>query len=84
MNCCENNQLTVNIKKSKLVLFGTKVMLRNSRHINMYMGAEKLQYVNDNMYSGITLDNKFIFELHGNECCRHVIHNNYILSKIRR
>ena len=84
MNWCENNQLTVNIKKTKLVLFGTKEMLRNSRHIDMYMGAEKLQYVNDYMYLGIKLDNKFTFELHANECCRHVIHKNYILSKIRR
>ena len=84
MNWCENNQLTVNIKKTKLVLFGTKEMLCNSRHIDMYMGAEKLQYVNDYMYLGIKLDNKFTFKLHANECCRHVIHTNYILSKIRR
>ena len=42
MNWCGNNQLTVNIKKTKLVLFGTKEMLRNSRHIDMYMGTEKL------------------------------------------
>ena len=81
---CGNNQLTVNIKKTKLVLFGTKEMLRNSRHIDMYMGTEKLQYVNDYMYLGIKLDNKFTFELHANEWCRHVIHKNYILAKIRR
>ena len=36
------------------------------------------------MHLGIRLNNKFTFELHANECCRHVIHNNYILSKIRR
>ena len=59
-------------------------MLRNSRYIDMFMGAEKLQYVNDYMYLGIKLDNKFTFELHANECYRHVIHKNYILSKIRR
>ena len=84
MNWCESNQLTVNIKKTKLVLFGTKEMLRNSRHIDMFMDAQKLQYVNDYMYLGIKLDNKFTFELHANEYYRHVIHKNYILSKIRR
>ena len=84
MKWCDNNQLTVNIKKTKLVLFGTKEMLRNSRHIDMYMGTEKLQYVNDYMYLGIKLDNKFTFELHANECCRHGIHKIYILAKIRR
>ena len=84
MKWCDNNQLTVNIKKTKLVLFGTKEMLCNSRHIDMYMGTEKLHYVNDYMYLGIKLDNKFTFELHANECCRHVIHKNYILAKIRR
>ena len=38
----------------------------------------------DYMYLGIKLDSKFTFELHANECCRHVIHKNYILAKIRR
>ena len=84
MKWCDNNQLTVNIKKTKLILFGTREMLRNSRHIDMYMGTEKLQYVNDYMYLGTKLDSKFTFELHANECCRHVIHKNYILAKIRR
>ena len=83
MNWCGNNQLSVNIKKTKLVLFGNREMLRNSRHIDMYMGTEKLQYVNDYMYLGIKFDNTFTFELHANEC-RHVIHANYILAKIRR
>ena len=83
MKWCDNNQLTVNIKKTKLVLFGTREMSWNSRHIDMYMGTEKLQYVNDYMYLG-KLDSKFTFELHANECCRHVIHKNYISAEIRR
>ena len=81
---CERNQLTVNIKKTKPVLFGTKEMLRNSLHIDMYMGTDKFQYLNHLMYLGIKLDKKVRFELPANECCRHVIHKNYIQSKIRR
>ena len=84
MKWCDKNRLTINIKKTKLVLFGTREILHNSRHIDMYMGTGKLQYVNDYMYLGIKLDSKFTFELHANRCCRHVIHKNYILAKIRR
>ena len=44
---CEVNQLTVNIKKTKLALFGTKEMLKKALYIDMFMGDEKLQYVNN-------------------------------------
>ena len=81
---CNNNQLTVNIKKTKLMLFGTRGMLRGAQCHEMYLGDDKLQYVNDYVYLGIKLDSKFTFELHANECCRHVVHKNYTLSKIRR
>ena len=84
MNWCNNNQLTVNIKKTKLMVFGTKGMLKRAQYHEMYLGNDKLQYVNDYVYLGIKLDNKFTFELHANECCRHVVHKNYVLSKIRR
>ena len=84
MKWCNNNQLTINIKKTKLMVFGTKGMLKKAQYHEMYLGNDKLQYVNDYVYLGIKLDNKFTFELHANECCKHVVHKNYVLSKIRR
>ena len=84
MAWCNTNQLTVNIKKTKLMVFGTKYMLKRAQYHDMYLGNDKLQYVKDYVYLGIKLDNKFTFELHANVCCRHVGHKNFVLSKIRR
>ena len=78
------NKLTVNIKKTKLMLFGTKGMLKRAKYHDVFIGNEKLKYVNNFMYLGIKLDNLFTFEAHAKECCRQVAHKNVILSKIRR
>ena len=82
LDWCNQNQLTVNTKKNKIMLFGTKGMLKRAKYFDMYLGNEKLLYVKDFVYLGIKLDNKFTFELHANECCRQVAHNNYVMSKI--
>ena len=81
---CNTNKLTVNIKKTKLMLFGTKGMLKQAKYHDVYIGHEKLKYVNSFMYLGIKLDNHFTFEMHAKECCRQVAHKNFVLSKIRR
>ena len=84
MTWCSNNQLTVNIKKTKMLLLGTKTMLKKAQYHEIYLGVDKLQYLNDYVYLGIKLDNMFTFELHANECCRHVVPKKYVLSKIRK
>ena len=38
---CNNNKLTVNIKKTKLMLFGTKTMLNRSTKFDVYIGNGK-------------------------------------------
>ena len=81
---CNKNKLTVSIKKTKLMLFGTKSMLKRAKNFNVFIGNEKLQYVNNFMYLGVKLDSLFTFELHAKECCRQVSHKNFVLSKIRR
>ena len=81
---CNTNKLTVNIKKTKLMLFGTKSMIKKAKRFDVFIGNEKLQYVANYMYLGVKLDNFFTFELHAKECCRQVAHKNFVLSKIRR
>ena len=81
---CNTNKLTVNIKKTKLMLFGTKGMLKRASYHDVYIGNEKLKYVNNFMYLGIKLDNHLTFESHAKECCRQVSHKNFVFSKIRR
>ena len=59
-------------------------MIKRAEKFDVFIGNEKLQYVTNYMYLGVTLDNLFTFEIHAKECCRQVAHKNVVLSKIRR
>ena len=65
---CELNRVTINVKKTKLMLFGTNNMLKKAMLTN---------------YLGVKLDCKLNFEHHAQECMRLVSHKLYMLSKIR-
>ena len=81
--CC-NNQLTVNINKTKVMLFGTRNMLKKGKRNDTFINAIKLQYVNHFNYLGIKLDCSLTFELHASESLKMVSHKLYLLSKVRK
>ena len=80
---CNSNKITMNIKKTKSVTFGTKNMLKTVRHYNIFCNGIEIHYVNMFNYLGIKLDNKLDFESHAKECLRLVSHKLYLVSKIR-
>ena len=45
-NWCHKNQLTINLKKTKLMLFGTRNMFKSAEKCDTFMDETKLQYVN--------------------------------------
>ena len=81
--CC-NNKLTINIKKTKVMLFGTKNMLKKGVRNDVYIDGNKIQYVNFFNYLGIKIDSTLTFELHAAESLRMVSHKLFLLSKIRK
>ena len=83
VNWCNLNRITMNIKKTKSMVFGTKNILKTARHYNIFSNDTEILYVNKFTYLGIKLDNKLDFESHAKECLRLVSHKLYILSKIR-
>ena len=80
---CNFNKITMNIKKTKSVVFGTRNMLKTARYYNIFCNETMIHYVNIFNYLGIKLDNKLDFEAHAKECLRLVSHNLYLVSKIR-
>ena len=58
---CNRNQLTINLKKAKLMLFGTKNMLKHSIKSDVILAGMKLQYVKHFCYLGIKLEDTLTF-----------------------
>ena len=78
------NKITVNIKKTKAMVFGTKNMQKMARHYNIFIGGDNIHYVNIFNYLGIKLDEKLDFESHAKECLRLVSHKLYLVFRIKK
>ena len=83
LSWCQQNKLTINIKKNKVMTFGTNNMLKRAHPPPIRLGNDELQYVLNLNYLGVKLDNKLNYESHALECVRQVSHKLYTLTKIR-
>ena len=81
---CRNNQLTININKTKVMLFGSRNMLKRGTRNDIFINETKLQYVNRFNYLGIKLDSSLTFKLHASECLRMVAHKLYLFGRIKK
>ena len=81
---CHKNQLTINLKKTKVMIFGTRNMLKHSRKCDTIMNGSILQYVNHFNYLGIKLESTLTFEKHACETIRMVAHKLFLLSRVRK
>ena len=81
---CNRNQLTINLSKTKLMLFGTKNMLKHCSKSDINLSGMTLQYVKQFNYLGMKLEDTLTFELHAAETMRMVSHKLYLLSRIRK
>ena len=80
---CNLNQLTININKTKAVLFGTKKFTNNNNLPQIRIGGELVHYVKDYKYLGVTLDCRLNFEKYAYLISKLVSHKLYLLGKIR-
>ena len=84
MNWLNRNKLTINLDKTKLMLFATKNMQKKANFSEVEIQGKNLQYVRQFNYLGVKLDNRVTFETHASECIRLVSHKLYLLTKIRK
>ena len=80
---CKLNQLTINVNKTKAVLFGTKRFTSIKTLPTINVGNDTVHFVGDYKYLGVMLDCRLNFEKHADAIGKLVSHKLYILGKIR-
>ena len=86
VNWCEVNQLTINIKKTKVMIFGSRYNIKKANNIgvSVSINCNSLQNVPSYKYLGIHLDQTLSFDYHIKSVVNNISHKLYIFSKIRR
>ena len=64
------NKLTINLDKTKLMMFATKNMLKKLEYRDVRVQGKILQYVRQFNYLGVRLDTRMSLEAHTNECIK--------------
>ena len=83
-NWCNRNQLTMNIKKTKYVVYGLKSQTRKLREHQLSIQDNRLERVSSYKYLGINLDMNLNYNNHLETCIKLISHKAYQLSKIRQ
>ena len=61
-NWLNNNELTINIKKSKVMTFNTRT--KKTGNINLQINRQNLDIVDSYKYLGLIIDDKLSFQKH--------------------
>ena len=81
---CTNNKLTINTKKTKSMIFGTKYMLKKLDKPKVKLDGSILGNVYHYKYLGVILDSTLNFTKHINNIIKTVSHKLILLSKTRQ
>ncbi len=77
------NKLTLNVQKSKYVIFGTRAKLQGVGNVNLDVSGEPLERTNKMKYLGMILDEKLNFDEHVDYICNKAVNKLGILRKAR-
>ena len=77
------NRLSLNVSKSRLMLFGTQHQLYNFENVNVIHRGIELEKCNKYKYLGIVLDSRLTFEEHANFIKSKTIGKIRLLGRIR-
>ena len=81
---CSKNALTINIKKTKVMTFGSKNKVKKAKNINIKINNEILGHVPTYKYLGIHLDQTLNYKYHSENLLKLINHKLYMFSKIRK
>ena len=82
-NWLESNKLTLNVKKTKCMVFGTPAMLAGSPELAITLDGEVVEQVPDFKYLGITLDSELKFDVHLSSLARKISSRLGVLGRVR-
>ena len=81
---CIINKLTINTKKTKIMIFGSRYNIKRNSTLELRINGESLQIVPTYKYLGINLDQTLNFNYHLKNVVNQISRKLYIFSKIRR
>ena len=81
---CRSNKLSLNIKKTKCMLFGSRVRLKRLRQPTLYINNTSIDFVHQYKYLGVILDSHLTFNKHLNNIIKITAHKINLLSKVRQ
>ena len=83
-NWCKGNKLSINIKKTKSMIVGTRSMVKKHPILpRLKIDGKTIDYVFQYKYLGVTLDEILSFHAHLNNTIKIVSHKKILLHKIR-
>ena len=82
-NWCKGNKLTISIKITKSMIFGSKYKIKNIILQNFTISGQPIEFVNHYKYLGIMLDSTLSFKNQIQNTIKIVSHKISLLSKIR-
>ena len=77
------NKLTLNVSKTKCMLFGTPTCLGRSPPLELQHGGEAVEQVEEFKYLGVTLDSELKFDVHIESICKKISSRLGIIGRIR-
>ena len=81
---CDQNQLTIHVKKTKYVIFGLRSQTRKLNDHELFIKNQKLQKVATYKYLGMILDSYLTFNNHLQQTLNVISHKLLLLCKLRK
>ena len=81
---CSRNKLTINTKKTKLMVFGSRSRVKKAKNVSVVMDNDRLRPVPSFKYLGVLLDSTLTYNSHISSLIRTVIHKITLLSKVKK
>ena len=81
---CNVNKLTINTKKSKLMIFGSRSKVKKAKHVNAKLNGVLLQKVPSYKYLGLILDPTLSYNKHVSYVIKTVLFKVMMLAKLRK
>ena len=75
-----SNKLTLNISKTKCMLYGTKNMISHSRSLSLEHAGSQIEQVTEFKYLGVTFDQFLSFNIHINDLVKKVASRIVLVS----
>ena len=81
---CDENVLTVNASKTKIMAFATRSKVKKCKGVDVRIGNEKLKLVPSYKYLGLTLDSTLNYNCHIAQVIKLVCHKLTLLAKLKK